>query len=513
MRLRAAAIRQLDQSHFVAQNGLVTTSRLEEPSYAFAADTITFEDIQQPAIDPLTGAPLVDPSTGQPVVDHQHAGRKPEQLRLRRRRAGLLLADARDRPREAELLHRQRPHPQRLDLRLPGAVGARRLPTLRHGARRRASSGTSTSTTQRARPRLRHRRRIRPRLRSSTSSAPPPAALDAWVINDDGHDNLGLGRRDIVPEEEFRGRVFWNHRQHLVGGLLDDWTVQGEVGWISDRTFLEQYYENEWDENKDQLTGVRLKRTYDNQSFSLEANGRVNDFFTQTQWLPRLDHYWLGQPLFDDQLTWFEHSPAAYADIGIASHADEPARSPISSSGCRGKTTRAGSPISGEGERFITRQELDYPLDLAPFKVVPFALGELAHWGEDINGDDIQRAYVHTGVRASIPFWAVDPTIRDPLFNLNGLAHKVVFDAEASYADATRDLDQFPLYDELDDDSIEEFRRRLFFSPFGGELRRHVLHPRRAVVHRSPSSTRGSTPSAPACRAGSPRRRPKSPTT
>ena len=29
---------------------------------------------------------------------------------------------------------------------------------------------------------------------------------------------------------------------------------------------------------------------------------------------------------------------------------------------------------------------------------------------------------------------------------------------------------QFPLYDELDDDSIEEFRRRLFFAPFGGGL-------------------------------------------
>ena len=42
----------------------------------------------------------------------------------------------------------------------------------------------------------------------------------------------------------------------------------------------------------------------------------------------------------------------------------------------------------------------------------------------------IQRAYAHLGVRASIPFWYVDPSISDPLFNLNGLAHKVVFDAE-----------------------------------------------------------------------------------
>src|SRR5690606_35009857 len=38
------------------------------------------------------------------------------------------------------------------------------------------------------------------------------------------------------------------------------------------------------------------------------------------------------------------------------------------------------------------------------------------------------------------------------------------------YADANQSIDEFPLYDELDDNSIEEFRRRMFFSPFGGAL-------------------------------------------
>jgi hypothetical protein len=56
------------------------------------------------------------------------------------------------------------------------------------------------------------------------------------------------------------------------------------------------------------------------------------------------------------------------------------------------------------------------------------------------------------------------------LFNLNGLAHKVVFDGEISYADSTRNIDQFALYDPLDDNAIEEIRRRLFFAPFGGNL-------------------------------------------
>jgi hypothetical protein len=171
--------------------------------------------------------------------------------------------------------------------------------------------------------------------------------------------------------------------------------------------------------------------------------------------------------LVGDNLTWFEHSNIAFADIGVVSTPTNPIllsqfeRLPW-------EEDSAGNPISAKGERLVTRQEIDWPIDLAPFKVVPFALGELGHWGEDINGQSVDRALINAGVRASIPFWYADPTIQNPLFNLNGLAHKVVFDTQLSWADATEDLNRFPLYDELEDDSQAEFRRRLFFSPFGG---------------------------------------------
>jgi hypothetical protein len=56
------------------------------------------------------------------------------------------------------------------------------------------------------------------------------------------------------------------------------------------------------------------------------------------------------------------------------------------------------------------------------------------------------------------------------VFNLNGLAHKVVFDMDASYSESNRDMTDFPLYDEIDDDVFDDIRRRLFFQPFGGLL-------------------------------------------
>lgn len=466
VRLRAAAIRQLDQAHFSAQNGLVTTSRLEDPSYSFTADEITFEDLQQPIVDPVTGAPAINPVTGQPAASHRRLARSSNNfvyvgdvpvfywptLTTDLENPNYYINNARFRQDSVFGFQALFDIDAFQVTGIQAPQGVKWNFDLDYLSERGFGYGSGVEYA---------------RDSFFSLDGPTTGRADVWFISDSGHDNLGRDRRDIVPEEKFRGRTFWNHRQHLVGGMLDDWTVQGEVGWLSDRTFLEQYYESEWDQNPDQFTGVRLKRTYENQSVSVEANARINDFFTQTQWLPRVDHYWLGQPLIDDNLSWFEHSNVAFANIGVISKPTNPIllsqfeRLPW-------EEDSLGNPVSAKGERLITRQELDWPIDLAPFKVVPFALGELGHWGEDINGDSVDRALINAGIRASIPFWYADPTIQNPLLNLNGLAHKVVFDAQLSWAEASQSLDRFPLYDQLEDDSQEDFRRRLFFSPFGG---------------------------------------------
>jgi lipopolysaccharide export system protein LptA len=472
VRLKAAAVRQLDASRFVASDALLTTSRLEDPAYSFESQTITLTDRQQPLVDPYTGAMGVNPATGEPAFAHQYSVES---------RSNFLyvsgvpvfywptIATTLDKPTfyvnnvrvrndsifgfqtlfdldAFQLLGYEAPQGVEWDLNLD------------YLSKRGLGFGTSVEYD---------------RDSFFNLLGPTTGLANAWFISDHGLDNLGLGRRDIVPEKSFRGRAFWNHRQKLVGGMLDDWTVQGEAGWLSDRTFLEEYYENEWDENKDQTTGVRLKRVFDNMSLSVAANGRINDFFTETQWLPRGDFYWLGESLFDDRTTFYSHTSAAYANIGIATPPTNPTL--LSQWTLLPWESLPGIgppfvPIEAQGERFVTRNEFDYPIDLAPFKVVPYVLGEYGHWGADLNGDSIDRLWGQVGVRASIPFWAVDPTIHDPLFNLNGLAHKVVFDGEASYADANQDFDEFPLYDEIDDDAIEEFRRRLFFSPVGSSV-------------------------------------------
>lgn len=457
VRLKADALRQLDDSRYVANGALFTTSRLEEPTYSLRADNITFDDRQIPIVDPFTGQQKSDPFTGAPLYDHQQMATS-ESNRLYLGDVPVLywprLATDLTEPsyyisdfqagNDAifgfqvltawdvyQLLGTEKPKGTDWDVEID------------YLSERGLGYGTTYEYSS-------------PEFLGTLG--PAQGRSDLWFIDDNDTDNLGFGRRNIDPEKSFRGRAFWSHRQEVQDGLLAGWTTQAQVGWISDRTFLEQYYEQEWDTGGDQPTGVRLKRTIGNQSLSIEANGQINDFFTETQWLPRLDHYLMGKDLGGEMFTWFAHSQIGYADLNPASTPTEPTLA----------AQHFAFPWEAqvEGERIVTRQEIDLPIDLepygAPVKIVPYFLGELAHWGEDLTGEDLQRGYLQTGIRASAPFWAVNPNVRDPLFNLDGLAHKVVFDAEVSYADASRSFTELPLYDEIEDNSLEEIRRRIF---------------------------------------------------
>lgn len=468
VRLKAEAIRQLDDSRFVATNALVTPSRLEVPSFHLGADTIEFTDIQQPRINPATGLPDIDPATGAAEFDNE---------RLATSRDNKVFIDSIPVfywPTISTNLEEPTFYVDNFRIRNDSIFGFQTLLDLDNyqllGARHPPGVKWTTDIDYLSDRGLGLGTKYRYDVQQfAGATGPAYGFLDLWGISDSGTDNLGLLRRDIEPERDLRGRAFWNHRQNVQDGLLEGWIAQAEVGFVSDRTFLEQYYEQDWDIGKDQSTGVRLRRLMNNQSLSIEANGQVNPFFSETQWLPRLDHYLLGQELAGDSLTWFAHTNVGYANFN-------PATNP-SNATLNGQfelfpweQDSAGGRTRARGERFATRHELDFPIDAAPFKVVPYVLGEAAHWGDDLDGDTLDRLYGQIGVRSSIPFWSVNPNVRDPLFNLNGLAHKVVFEAEAFYADASRNFDELPLYDEIEDNSIEEFRRRYFFSPFGGQL-------------------------------------------
>ncbi|MEO1615224.1 MAG: organic solvent tolerance protein OstA [Planctomycetota bacterium] len=280
--------------------------------------------------------------------------------------------------------------------------------------------------------------------------------LDVWGIDDTGVDRLGQGRLAVEPEERYRGRALWRHRQQLPG----DFEFIGQLGWISDRNFLEQYFENEWDQSPDHVTELRLRKYYYNQLFDLAAQPQLNDFFMETERLPSLDHYLLGANL--GRLTWSMRNHVSYSRLNAADDPEDPVQA--------ANHFPLPGEMDAEGILASTRQQLSLDLDLGPFSLRPIASFEAAHYGEAADGQSLTRLLGQGGLQINLPMVRVDPTIESALLNVRGLAHKMNWEAEYWYADSNADLDELPFYDPLDDNAQEQFRRRFIGDTFGGAL-------------------------------------------
>jgi len=465
VRLRADVIRQVDRSRFVAQRTGLTSSRLGVPTWEFRSRELQFTDEQIPVPGPF-GEPVIDPVTGEPAVAH-------EQFITSRGNTVTLggvpvlwwpvLATNAQKPtfyiNNAQVKNDQIFGTQILtSWDVFQVFGVRRPPPgvdwdfdVDYLSLRGPGFGTSLLYN-------------RPQFLGL--GTPANGIADAWFVVDHGIDNLGLYRRDFIypgyPSDTFRGRAFWRHRQDLGGtteSFFGGWQARGTAGWISDYNFLEEYYEAEWEEGYEQRTWLDLRRPVDNRELRLLTSIRVDPFFTQSEWWPRLDHYTLGQPLIRDAISWYEHSSVSYVRQSLPA-------APIAGQGLEIFTLL---PYESEviGERLATRHELDLPFQAGAVKIVPYALGELAHWGEDLAQQPIDRAYGQVGIRSSLPMWRVDNDFESQMWNVHGLAHKVVFEAEFSYADATQSIDQFPLYDQIDDDTINQYRRNIPYWDYG----------------------------------------------
>ncbi len=458
VRLHADVLQQVGEGRFLAQDAFVTSSRLGIPRYRLQMGEASYEDHQTPRTDPLSGEPLIDPKTGQPAVDHQELVVAQNNL--------LYIEDAPIFywPTFATDLndptffirHVQVSHDGVFGYQLftdwaayqllgikDRPVGTDWTVSLNYMSLRGLSEGTEFKYD-----------------RGDFLGIPGPVSgnIKFWGISDRGTDNLGLGRSNVLPEPDvnYRYRYVEQHRQELGEGF----TFTAELGKISDRNFLLEYFKQDWDEQKDPTTDIALGFRRENMSMDLLAEARLDSFVTDTQWLPRFDHFLLGQSLVADRLTWFEHTSVGYAQFKVGTL-------PSAAAGDEAVSHLPWEPRNLSGGRFVSRNEIDLPLELGPVKVVPYLLGELGYWGEDLNGQSLTRAYYQAGIRATLPMWAVDCAAESTLWNVHGLAHKVEFQAEYLHAQSNQSMTDLPLYDPLDDNQIEDFRRRFVVNTFG----------------------------------------------
>lgn len=308
--------------------------------------------------------------------------------------------------------------------------------------------------------------------------SPTFGSVILYGINDRGTDILGGFRGPQLPPPEFRGRAGWRHQQELLEGLY----FQGQVAYLSDQNFLEQYYKQEFDLGPNQETFAYL--TYNRRNFW--AAGLVEyrldrPWIAETQWLPRVDAALTGQSLFD-LFVFSTRGSAAYARARPAATNPWPILS---------------TDQKVDTGRFQITRELSLPFALGPVKLAPYGILDTAVYTDDLNGDTTGRIWGGGGVRGGLPFSRLYPDVSSDLLNLRGLYHKAELGTHYLYARTNVPFTRLPLLDRLNDDATDQawrnitpFQPTLVGGPHGLLLAQagspaNVYNPQRYLIRRA----------------------------
>jgi hypothetical protein len=286
--------------------------------------------------------------------------------------------------------------------------------------------------------------------------------LRSYLLNESGTDSLGRNREEPTKSGT-RGRFLLRHRQFLE----DDWQFTFELSYITDRNFLEEWFEKEFDTGKDQETLLYLKKQRDNWAFTSLLQWRILDWLSQTESLPDFSLRWMGPSPIGLGTLFSENR------LGVVRY--RPGEQTF-----REFLREGRRESSGTTTRVDTRQELEQPIDLGPVRIVPFVSLRGSRWDESRGLGSVGRFFGSYGIRGSMYWWKGYPDFESQLLDIHGLRHIVKTDFIAYASHTNVDSHQLYPFNELTE-GIDEFdgfalgiRQRFQTKRGQGETRRTV---------------------------------------
>lgn len=273
-------------------------------------------------------------------------------------------------------------------------------------------------------------------------------------------DILGGPRRLNVPSE-FRGRMQLAHRQELG----NNWTFLGQLSYLSDRNFLEQWRKFEFETALNQETFAYLKWQEDTLALTGLVKPNIRRWVNEGEALPRVDGRIIGQDFFD-LFTVFSHASAGLYRFHPTN--DLPPGfvvPPPASDFLRYRDLPPSSDMPRTNAFFLFRgdwnSEVDLPLHAGPFGITPYGMLDLAYYSRGMDGEEAGRVLYGGGVRGALPLSKLYSDVRNDFFYVRGIMHKVSLEADYRYVASNTDFRRLPLLDRLDDDSTDQARRDL----------------------------------------------------
>jgi hypothetical protein len=298
-----------------------------------------------------------------------------------------------------------------------------------------------------------------------------------FVPSDHGVDDLGRHRRDLPPEETFRGRIRWQHQQFLP----KDWQVQLQSGWVSDPNFLEEWFQGEFDNGPPLETSFYAKKQKDSEALTLLVSVQPNHIVTTTDMyqdvrtfgpriagqftstndhpfeierIPEIGYHRIGESFLDDKLTLFSDNTfsgnhfmtgkASLLQLGFVGPAPRRGR----------KAVLPGIPALGTTGttddtiyRADLRQEVDYPFAISQLHFMPYVSGRYTGYTDSPDQGQINRFFTSAGVRINTAFWKIDESAQSDFFDIHRVRHVVEPEVHLFTAAETKDREDVFIYD------------------------------------------------------------------
>ena len=257
----------------------------------------------------------------------------------------------------------------------------------------------------------------------------------------------------------------WQHRQYLTNGS----EISVESAYVSDETFLEEFFRDEAYEAKEYETSFYWKKQYDDEALTFLTRYDLTDFTPQLTTLqspgytvdkaPEVAYYRTGTSLGDGRLTWFSDNRAGF--VRARPGEDTPLDRGF---GNTASMTLFGIPntmafddalfAAGVPDEWVfradSRQEISAPMKVGDFTVAPYAVGRITAYDEDFSAyageDDKLRLWGSVGTRASTQLHKSFDA-QSNLLDVNGIRHIIEPSVDVSYAGESLDSEDLPVYD------------------------------------------------------------------
>jgi hypothetical protein len=252
--------------------------------------------------------------------------------------------------------------------------------------------------------------------------------LDTYYLYDHGaNPDVGFDRR--FTADGGRGRVRFFNRWELD----PHWRLETEASWLSDRDLLEEFFEQEFKEGKEQETTAYLRWLDENRGGFLQGRIRVNDFQTQNEYLPRARFAWISETI-----------PLNFLPGAISFDLS----SELANVRFRGAD---GAGLAEDRTwRWDTVARLNAAMRLADIGVMPFVGGRITLVERNVDEEADWRGILTAGVQARMQLHRVYDVDLDE-WNLHGLRHVMNFGAGVtSNLVSTADAERFFPYDPTD---------------------------------------------------------------